>query len=97
MANEPEEHVIFGVGTQFWYDEEAIRLLQNGCPIGDYAGRHACGDPGEAAVTPEEVMSHAIQCAEEKGDITSAYLLPDGRHLCFTTVQEKATTYIYVK
>ncbi|MFZ4776651.1 MAG: hypothetical protein ACOYM3_14865 [Terrimicrobiaceae bacterium] len=97
MANEPAEHVIFGVGTQFWYDDQVVKLLMQGCPIGDYAGRHACGDPGDAATTCEEILMHATSAASEEGEITSAYPLVDGRHLCFTTIHEKSTTYVYVR
>jgi hypothetical protein len=97
MKEEREEHVVFGVGTQFWYDDEATKLVAWGFPVGDYAGRHACGDPGEAATTQEEVLRHAINASSEKGEVTSAYLLPDGRFLCFTTIHEKQTTYIYVR
>ena len=99
MANEPAEHVVFGVGRQFWYDEGAIRLINKGCPIGDYAGRHACGDGGDAAESPEEVLNHASMCQADTGEITSAYLLPgeEGLYLCFTTIHEKETTYVYTR
>ena len=97
MADEKAEHVVFGVGVQFWYDDEATKLIAKGFPLGDYAGRHACGDPGDAAETAEEVLQHAIACSSEDGAVTSAYGIPDGRHLCFTTIHEKQTTYIYVR
>jgi hypothetical protein len=97
MPDEPEEHVIFGVGVQFWYDHEVVKLSAREFPLGDYAGRHACGDPGDAATTMEEILLHASNASSEKGTVTSAYPLPDGRHLCFTTIHEKQMTYIYVR
>jgi len=97
MKEEREEHVVFGVGTQFWYDHEATKLLARGCPVGYYAGMHACGDPGDAATTGEEILLHAINASSEQGEVTSAYPLPDGRHLCFTTIHQKQMTYIYVR
>jgi hypothetical protein len=97
MADEKAEHVVFGVGVQFWYDDAVVKLLSEKYPIGDYAGRHACGDPGDAAETSEEVLQHAIACSSEEGAVTSAYIMPEGRHLCFTTIHEKQTTYIYVR
>ena len=97
MEDEKEDHVVFGVGVQFWYDDHVVKLFSEKFPVGTYAGRHACGDPGDAATTDDEVLRHALQCSSESGDVTSAYKMPDGRYLCFTTVHEKQTTYIYVR
>lgn len=68
-----------------------------GFAVGDDAGRHACGDPGDAATTCEEILLPATSAASEEGEITSCYPLVDGRHLCFTTIHEKGATYVYVR
>ena len=97
MADERADQVIFGVGVQFWYDAEVTRLIAQGFPVGEFAGQHACGDPGDAATTADEILNHAFLCSSETGGVTSAYQMPDGRYLCFTTIHEKQTTYIYVR
>lgn len=99
--NQPpnEEQLVLQVGDSLWFSPEAAQLI--GDHLVDISGllrQHALGDPGVAAEELEEIIHHMNQCANESGDVVSAFPVtaPWGpTHLCFLTKLEENETYIY--
>lgn len=90
------DNLLVGVGDHTWFAPSVLTLLANKFPLTAYLERHAKGDPGETAVTPNEIMAHALFVAEEGFPVISAYY-DKAFHvmICFLTNEDQDQTYCF--